>query len=157
MRTHHTLTMLVALGLLVLTGCSGDTTAGSGPSPSWVRDTDPAQAAPSAAPGSSDAAVRADLERVVRAYSGLYFAGDGGAAYRFLSKRCQDEAGDEAAFTAIAGAAAKGHGPQEIETLDVDQLAGGTARVSYTFAVPELNQVRQPWMREAGAWKYDGC
>ncbi|RKT02180.1 hypothetical protein BX286_0045 [Streptomyces sp. 3211.6] len=35
--------------------------------------------------------------------------------------------------------------------LDVDQLAGGMARVSYTFAVPELNQARQPWTREAGA------
>ncbi|MFJ3883206.1 hypothetical protein ACIPW5_37900 [Streptomyces sp. NPDC090077] len=151
------MTTLVALGLLALAGCSSGTRPSSSPSPSWVRGPDPAQAALSAAPGGSDAAARADLERVVRAYSGLYFAGDGGAAHSFRSKRCQDKAGDEAAFTAVVSGAAKDHGPQEIETLDIDQLAGGTARVSHTYAVPGLDQVRQPWTREAGAWKYDGC
>ncbi|MCX5197214.1 hypothetical protein OOK31_25505 [Streptomyces sp. NBC_00249] len=158
MRTHHTAITLAAAGLLALTACDSDTTATPGPSASWSRGTSTSQPDAPAPSGSSQvAAGAADLERVVRAYSGAYFAGDGPTAYAFLSERCTAKAGDEAVFTTIAEANAKDYGPQEIKTLTVDQLAGDMARVSYTYAVPKLNQSGQPWTREDRAWKYDGC
>lgn len=159
MRTHHAITaLLAAAGLLALTACDSNTTATPGPSASWVRDTSASQPpAPGPSSGSNAAAGAADLERVVRAYSGFYFAGEGATAYKFLSKRCAAKAGDEGIFTSIVQASAKDYGLQEIKTLTVDQMAGDMARVSYTYAVPKLNQSSQPWTREAGAWKYDGC
>ncbi|MFJ1865531.1 hypothetical protein ACIOD1_12950 [Streptomyces sp. NPDC088097] len=155
MRTHHTvITALAAAGTLALTGCSSsDTPADSGPPASWVREsgTSPATAQPSADPG------RANLEKTVRAYSAAYFKPDGKTAYATLSKRCQAKAGDAELFAGLVNSAAKTYGRQEIQTLTIDQLAGDLARVSYTYSVPVLNQSQQPWAREGGAWKYDGC
>ncbi|MEU6756961.1 hypothetical protein [Streptomyces sp. NPDC046685] len=148
MRTHHTAALLAAATALALTGCSND------PAPA-DKPTSPAPASTPAAPTADPA--RADLEKAVRAYSNAYFKPDGAAAYATLSKRCAAKAGDADIFTAIIDTAAKAYGKQEIQTLTIDQLAGDMARVSYTYSVPKLNQTSQPWAREAGAWKYDGC
>ncbi|MBT2449468.1 hypothetical protein J7F03_20725 [Streptomyces sp. ISL-43] len=147
MRTHHTITALAAAGLLALTGCSS-----SDPKPAPVD-----APAPTSSPSPKVDPARVDLEKAVRAYSAAYFKPDGAAAYAALSKRCQDKAGDADVFTIIVDTAAKAYGKQEIQTLTIDQLAGDLARVSYTYSVPKLNQTSQPWAREAGTWKYDGC
>lgn len=148
MRTHHTITLLTAAGLLALTGCAN-------------VDADPATKSDEGKPSTSAAPkadpARADLEKAVRAYSNAYFAPDGAAAYAALSKRCQGKAGDADIFASIVDTAAKAYGKQQIQTLTIDQLAGDMARVTYTYSVPKLNQTSQPWAREAGAWRYDGC
>ncbi|MFD6968367.1 hypothetical protein [Streptomyces sp. NPDC059949] len=150
MHRHHTAaTLLAAAALIALTACS---TPADKPTPA-----DPAPAAsPTAAAPTADPA-RADLEKAVRAYSAAYFKPDGATAYATLSKRCQGKAGDAELFAGIVDTAAKAYGKQEIQTLTIDQLAGDMARVSYTYSVPKLNQTSQPWAREGGAWKYDGC
>jgi hypothetical protein len=147
MRTHHTITLLTAAGLLALTGCSSDS---SDPAP------DKSEAA--AAPSPKVDPERANLDKAVRAYSAAYFKPDGKAAYAALSKRCQTKAGgDPDMFSIIVDNAAKAYGKQDIQSLTIDQLAGDMARVSYTYAVPKLNQSSQPWAREDGTWRYDGC
>ncbi|PWK64391.1 hypothetical protein BCL76_11535 [Streptomyces sp. CG 926] len=147
MRTHHTAALLATTALLALTGCAGD------PAPA---KTGAAPAPASSTPPKADP-VRAGLEKAVRAYSAAYFKPDGAAAYATLSKRCATKAGDAELFAGIVDTAAKAYGAQEIQTLTIDQLAGDMARVSYTYSVPKLNQTSQPWAREGGAWKYDGC
>lgn len=147
-RHHTTAALLAAAAVLALTGCSSD------PKP----DPKPAASdAPTAAPSPKADPERANLDAAVRAYSAAYFKPDGKAAYAALSKRCQDKAGDADVFAVIVDSAAKAYGKQEIQTLTIDQLAGDMARVTYTYAVPKLDQKSQPWAREAGTWKYDGC
>ncbi|MEU8779627.1 hypothetical protein [Streptomyces sp. NPDC048606] len=157
-RRHHATAVLLAAALLGLTACDGDPAAAPAPAtPSASPTPDagrPAVPAPSAPP---DALAAGDLERVVREYSGHYFAGEGASAYVFLSARCRVAAGDAAAFADTIGRAAREYGPQEIATLTVDRIAGDTARVTYTYAVPGLDRKEQPWTREGGAWKYDAC
>ncbi|MET9465814.1 hypothetical protein ABZY44_13605 [Streptomyces sp. NPDC006544] len=152
MRTHTAITLLAAAGLLALTACSSDS---SDPAPDKGAPA-PASSAPSA-PAPKIDPERANLDKAVRAYSAAYFKPDGAAAYAALSKRCQDKAGDADIFAVIVDTAAKAYGKQEIQTLTIDQLAGDMARVTYTYSVPKLNQTSQPWAREGGAWKYDGC
>lgn len=121
---------------------------------------DKATAAPSAttASGPSPAAdpQRAALEAAVRAYSAAFFTPDAAAGYALLSTSCKADT-SRAAYGAELAAAVKTYGHQQIKTLSVDQIAGGLARVSYTYSVPALDQHRQPWALEGGAWKYDGC
>lgn len=149
MHQHHTTVIVAAAALLALTGCSDAT-------PSEPKAVDKPASSPTAEQPKADPA-RADLEKAVRAYSAAYFKPDGAAAYTTLSKRCATKAGDADLFAGIVDTAAKAYGKQEIQTLTVDQLAGDMARVSYTYAVPKLNQTSQPWAREGGVWKYDGC
>ncbi|MEV6569941.1 hypothetical protein [Streptomyces sp. NPDC051577] len=149
MRTHHLVTRIaLAAAALALTGCSSTT---SEPKADAKPASSPAAAAPKEDPA------RADLEAAVRAYSAAYFKPDGKAAHAALSKRCQAKAGPPELFATIVDNAAKAYGKQEIQSLTVDQLAGDMARVSYTYSVPKLNQTGQPWVKEGGAWKYDGC
>lgn len=84
MRTHHTITLLAAAGLLALTGCSTD------PAPAKTDDPAPAPVGSSATPAPKLLPARPDLEKAVRAYSDAYFKPDGATAYAALSKRCQD-------------------------------------------------------------------
>jgi hypothetical protein len=152
MRTHHAAAaLLAAAGLLALTGCSEVVSSEPKPDAMATPAASPSAEAPKADPA------RADLEAAVRAYSAAYFKPDGKAAYATLSKRCAAKAGDADLFAGIVDNAAKAYGNQQIQTLTIDQLAGDLARVSYTYSVPKLNQSSQPWAREAGTWKYDGC
>lgn len=150
MHRHHTAIALAAGALLALTACSSSADLAH-------KSTDGGESTPTAAPSPKVDPERANLDKAVRAYSAAYFKPDGAAAYAALSKRCQDKAGDADIFAAIVDTAAKAYGKQEIQTLTIDQLAGDMARVTYTYAVPKLNQQSQPWAREGGAWRYDGC
>lgn len=151
MHTSRTaLTLVTAATLLALTGCS------SSADPAH-KGTDGGESTPTAAPSPKVDPERANLDAAVRAYSAAYFKPDGAAAYASLSKRCATKAGSAKVFAAVIDTAAKAYGKQEIQQLTIDQLAGDMARVSYTYAVPALNQSSQPWAREAGAWKFDGC
>lgn len=150
MHRHHTAAALIAAAALALTGCT-----------SWKSEPQPDAmvAGPStAAPSPKVDPERANLDAAVRAYSAAYFKPDGATAYAALSKRCQAKAGgDPEMFAIVVDTAAKAYGKQEITSLTIDQLAGDLARVTYTYSVPKLNQTSQPWAREAGTWKYDGC
>ncbi|MCB5180173.1 hypothetical protein [Streptomyces antimicrobicus] len=153
MRTHPIAAgALLAAALLAVTGCSSD------PAPAADK---PVPSASGPAPATSEAPKvdpeRARLEAAVRAYSDAYFKPDGKAAYNTLSKRCQGKAGPPELFSTIVDKAAKAYGKQQIQTFRIDQLAGDMARVTYTYSVPALDQTSQPWVKEGGAWRYDGC
>ncbi|MFJ6935702.1 hypothetical protein [Streptomyces sp. NPDC101132] len=148
MRIHHATTLAAAAALLALTGCTSE---------SEPTNASPSGSATLGAEAIPDEQARTDLEAAVYAYSDSYFKPDGDAAYRALSKRCAKKAGPQEVFAGIVDTAAKAYGKQEIKSFAIDQLAGDMARVSYTYAVPKLNQSQQPWTREGGVWKYDGC
>jgi hypothetical protein len=158
MRTP-TIALTLAAAALALTACSSSgTTAAAQPSTqasSALSSPQPSAPAPSSAAPKMDPA-RAALETAVRAYSTAYFKPDPDAAYALLSKRCAG-AVSQAVYAAVVKGAAKDYGQQAIKTLTVDQLSGSMARVSYTYAVPKLDQNGQPWVREGGSWRYDAC
>jgi hypothetical protein len=43
-----------------------------------------------------------------------------------------------------------------IKSFDA-QISSDLARATYTYDVPALNQTKEPWVREGGAWKEDDC
>ncbi|RKT69332.1 hypothetical protein DFJ66_2544 [Saccharothrix variisporea] len=92
----------------------------------------------------------------MRAYSAAYLGGRGDEAYDLLSTRCR-ERHTRVDFVRLVELAGAQYGPLEVETLTVDQAAGDLARVTYTFAKPELDQRGEPWVRESGAWRVDDC
>lgn len=144
---HTTTAALAAVLLLGLTGCSS----------SSGDDREPAMATPPAeAETPPPANAEDDLEQAVRAYSAAYFTPDPPAAYGMLSARCKTEI-DANMYKAQLQATAKDYGQQAIRTFKVDQASGDLARVTYTYAVPKLNQKGQPWTREGETWKYDAC
>lgn len=146
MRTHHSTAALAAIAAaLSLTACSS-----SSDKPDAAPPTATTAAAPAADNGTNA------LTAAVHAYSAAYFKPDTDAAYALLSARCQTTS-PQAIYAPIVTAAAKAYGHQTIQTLHVDQLSGNLARVTYTYAVPALDQHAQPWTREHGAWHYDAC
>jgi heme-binding NEAT domain protein len=157
---HTTTVAAAAVLLLALTGCSSDSstndkppTATASPSP---EPTTPPTKTPTASSDPTNTPDTAALEKAVRAYSDAYFATDTKKAHSMMSGRCQATAPIELYGPAVE-ATVKQYGVHPIKTLTVDQLAGDLARVTYTYAVPALNQKQQPWTREGGEWRYDAC
>lgn len=132
-----------ALLLATLTACSSDPATPAADKPN----------APAEQPADNS---KAQLEATVRAYSAAYFKPDTAAAYGMLSKRCAAKI-PQPMYDATVKATVASLGKHEIKTLTVDQLSGDLARVTYTYDVPKLSQTGQPWAREGGVWKYDGC
>lgn len=130
--------ILIAATAVVVAGCSGSQEAA-------VPVTVTVTATPASPPG---------LRAAVYAYSHAYLSGDR-AAYPMLSKRCQARIapGD---FTMTLNLAATSIGPQSITSYR-ERVSGGFARVSYTFARADLDQLDEPWVFEAGRWREDDC
>jgi hypothetical protein len=97
----------------------------------------------------------AELEAAVRAYSAAFLSGNS-EAYELLSKRCKERM-PRAEFLQVITAASQLYGPQDIVSLEVDQIAGDLGRVTSTYVKSELNQRSEPWVRENGAWRVDDC
>ncbi|MFD4814846.1 hypothetical protein [Streptomyces sp. NPDC058418] len=154
MRTRTAFTAGSALLIATLVGCSS-TPEFSTPAVTAQPSSSSSEAPSEPAKAEQDQAA-ADLEKAVRAYSDAYFKPDTKAAYGMMSARCKSET-TEAVYGAFVEVAAKDYGVQEIRTLTVDQISGDLARVSYTYAVPKLDQKQQPWAREGGVWRYDAC
>jgi hypothetical protein len=153
---RHT-TIAAAVLLLTLTACTTDADSPPAAASSKASQSAATQqtSAPPAAPPTDDAS-KAALERAVHAYSHAYLKPDAKTAHSMMTNRCQATAPIEL-YTVVVEGAAKRYGSRDIKTLTVDRLAGDRARVSYTYAVPGLDQREQPWAREDGVWRYDGC
>jgi hypothetical protein len=158
MRTR-TVTAAAVL-LLALTGCSSNSSTDDKPptataSPSADPTTPPTKS-PTASSNPTGDPEEAALEKAVRAYSDAYFATDSKKAYGMLSARCAEKIPADM-YGPVIESTVKQYGVHPIKTLTVDQLADNLARVTYTYAVPALDQKSQPWAREGGQWRYDGC
>jgi hypothetical protein len=149
---RHTTTAAAAVLLLALTACS--TTADNPPAAASSKAGQSAGTEQPSTPPADDG--KAQLEQAVRAYSKAYFATDTKAAHGMMSTRCQAKIPAEV-YGPVVEASVKQYGVHDIKTFTVDQLSGDLARVTYTYPVPALDQKQQPWAREGGAWKYDGC
>ena len=91
----------------------------------------------------------------MRAYSKEFLTGHGYAAYKRLSRRCKANM-DKNYFEGLALAAKETYGFFPIETYR-QEVSGSRAVVSYAYANANLDQSSEPWVKEAGAWKYDQC
>lgn len=141
--------VLTATTAVALAACGSSGSSSDKPAATTAAGPAPAAATATAQDGAA-------LEQAVRAYSDAYFKPDPHAAYALLSARCQGQT-PEATYSAVITTTAAAYGHQTITTLHVDQLSGDMGRVTYTYTVPKLNQVQQPWTREGGAWHYDAC
>jgi hypothetical protein len=141
---------LVTATLLAAVACGSD-------GESDDNDPAPREPAESAATGDTDEDTVA-LEERVRAYTDAYFAPDADTAYGMLSQRCQDQI-DTDVYAAQLDQAAADFGQLTVETLNVDDLSGDMARVTYSVGLPMLDEqlVEQPWVRDGGQWLYDAC
>ncbi|MGW7288043.1 hypothetical protein ACWGH4_21430 [Streptomyces sp. NPDC054847] len=151
---HTTTVATAAVLLLALTACSSENPPSSAsPKSGQNAATDQPSDEPNVPPADDSKEL---LEQAVRAYSAAYFATDTKKAHGMMSARCQEKIPAEV-YGPVVEASVKQYGAHDIKTFAVDQLAGDLARVTYTYAVPALDQKQQPWAREDGAWRYDGC
>ncbi len=89
-------------------------------------------------------------------YSNAFLSDDAAAAHALLSTRCHARVSlDE--LRGITALASRTFGQQPIAGFTVDDLSGDLARVTYTYRDARINQTREPWVREGGAWKQDDC
>lgn len=96
------------------------------------------------------------LERAVRSYSAAYLSGDGEAAHDLLSERCRERVPlDE--FNPAVAAAPRLYGGAEMTSLTVDEQSGDLARVTYRYTIRDIDQEKEPWVRENGGWRNDDC
>ena len=91
-----------------------------------------------------------ELRTAVQAYSAAFLTGRERAAWRALTPHCRTligrapfAAGDLYGFLPIRNYRAV--------------ISGGSARVTYTYAVRRLNQSREPWRVVNGAWRNNDC
>ncbi|MBB5802045.1 hypothetical protein F4560_001813 [Saccharothrix ecbatanensis] len=144
--------------LTALSACGNtpvDTAAPQSPTSQPISATRPATTAGQASTTTAQPDT-SDLEAQVRAYSAAFLGGRGGEAYDLLSQRCR-ERHTRVDFVQMVELAGRRYGPLDVRTLTVDQAAGDMARVTYTFAKPELDQRGEPWVRESGTWRVDDC
>jgi hypothetical protein len=137
---------VVAIGLVVgLSGCGG-TTKSAGTTPT-------ATVAPAAA---KSKAARTAVAKAVKAYSAALVAGKGKTAFPMLSARCRKVIG-ASGFTALAAQAHHTYPHATIKKITVTDVKGTRAHVTYTYSAAILNQKKQPWVKEKGAWRWNGC
>lgn len=99
---------------------------------------------------------RPRLVQAVRDYSAAYLGDDAQAAHAMLSGRCRARISlDELA--GATEAAKRIYGSARMTTVDVVDLNGGLARVTYRYDVPALDQEAEPWAKEDGRWRQDDC
>ena len=99
---------------------------------------------------------QAAVDAAVRAYSTAVVSGDGAAGYKLVSARCQKTI-DAGAFSAQAAQAKANYPGATITSLKVDDVSATTAHVTYTYANSILNESKQPWLKENGAWHWNAC
>jgi len=149
-RTRLALAAGITTILLTLGACGGDDNSDDQAAPSDTPAADDTSE-PAADPDAAEA-----LEQAVRDYIAANTTGDADTGWGFVSARCQQLWG-RAEFEQRVQTATDLVGPQDVDSIHVDQLAGDLARVTYTVGAPELNRQQQPWVREGGTWRYDDC
>jgi hypothetical protein len=136
-----------AAGLsLALVACGGNASEPAAPS-----STSPAAVAP-ASPSPVDQS--AELEQAVRAFSGACLSGDAEASWKLLSEKSRDATSKDS-WRAIVAAIAEQWGDAKLKSVKVVAIGEDAALVTYRYTDPAIDQVREPWVREAGAWRCD--
>ena len=137
----------VTLLLLGSAGC-GSSHGTSSASPTHL----PPPPSPSASP--SQASDKAALVAAVKAYSTAFLGGNAKDAYSMLSAHSKSLTPfDE--FRSAVEAAHQMYGDAKLLNVNVDQIAGGMARVTYSYSEHAIDQTGQPWVKEDGVWRYD--
>lgn len=137
--------MIVAVGGVNCGGSSKTTT-----SPSATTDST------SALPASSTAVQDSALRQSVEAYSSAYLGDRPSEAYTLLSARCQAQITSSQMASLTHGAKLL-YGAAKLIDYHEDQVIGNSARVTYAYDQPAINQSGQRWTREAGQWHWDAC
>jgi hypothetical protein len=96
------------------------------------------------------------LKKAVTAYSVAFLSGDGSGAFALLSSRCKARLSEDE-MRSETEQAKNTYGQLPIKTYALDNLSGDLARVSYTYSAPDINQTKEPWVREGGRWLEDDC
>lgn len=134
--------------LLTLAACGGESAS--------KKADKPASASPESPSASASTSGGDDIRKQVVAYSDAFLTGDSAAAYPLLSQRCRKRMSKEE-FADLVSQAAKQYGsPLSLRTFKAE-VNGDQARVTYTYAVSDINQDREPWVREGGSWHEDDC
>jgi hypothetical protein len=151
---------VVAVAFLAIAGCSSSTPTGAtttGPSTSSATAaSETAKPAPVPAVAGQAMSDTLALRRAVQAYSDAYLSGKGKAAWSLLSARCQ-KMDTLAGFSSLVDQAKTLYGNPLPMTSFTAHIAGGMARVTYTYTVTAINQADQPWTLEASGWRDDNC
>ena len=151
---------VVAVAVLAIAGCSSSTPTGStttGTStPSATAASETAKPAPVPTVAGQAMSDTLALRGAVQAYSDAYLSGNGKAAWSLLSARCQ-KMDTLAGFSSLVDQAKTLYGNPLPMTSFTAHIAGGMARVTYTYTVTAINQADQPWTLEASGWRDDNC
>jgi hypothetical protein len=136
---------LVLVMSLVIAGCGG----------AAKQTTAPPSSAGAAATTISPA-TDAGLRQAVEAYSAAYLGDRPGAAYGLLSARCRSQL-TLAQMMSLSHGAKLLYGSAKLIDYHEDEVVGYSARVTYSYDQPAINQSGQRWTREKGEWHWDGC
>lgn len=99
---------------------------------------------------------RGELAQAVRDYSAAYLGGQAEAAHQLLSRRCRDRISIDEMTVAATGAKVA-YGSARLVAVDVVDLSGALARVTYRYDVAAIDQEAEPWAKEGGRWRQDDC
>jgi hypothetical protein len=145
----------VPLALLVACTHGGEREASSQPEP-VAEAPAPGVGAEDQTPTPSASVEEDTLRNAVQGYSDAFLGGEPVQAYEYFSSRCEERT-SLSYFTGIVTAAEGLYGAA-LPIRDYSaEISGDLARVTYTYDVPALDQTREPWSRESGAWKLDDC
>lgn len=144
MRIRHTAATIL-ITTLAATACSSNDSS-TDDTPAKATTPAPSQTAPDTA----------DLEQAVRDYTAALFSGNADG-YDLVSARCQKQMTKTEWVTKAEGAHQQ-YGSQKATGVEVDQLSGDLARVSYGAGnIPQFEREGQSWTREGGTWRWDAC
>jgi hypothetical protein len=148
----RTITVTVLAAGVLVTGCSSSSDTKPDAKPSATAPADAPSTTPTAAVSDDKAAVTAEAQ----AYTKAYFTPDADGVYALLSARCQRTT-SVSQLTDILVASAVAYGTPTVKSTEVNRVSGDTARVTVHYVKPPMPETPQPWIREHGAWKFDGC
>jgi hypothetical protein len=95
------------------------------------------------------------LEPTVRAYNVALFGGDAPAVFTARSLRCRRFEPLERLQVTVEKATATWGGVAMVHYEE--DFVAGVGRPTYEMADPSLNQRRERWIVEEGAWRNDDC
>jgi len=96
------------------------------------------------------------IAKAVKAYSADLVAGKGKKAYPLLSLRCRKVI-SPSAFNALAAQAKATYPHVKLKKITVNDVKGAKAHVTYAYTTAVLNQKKESWVKEHGAWRWNGC
>jgi hypothetical protein len=138
--------LAAAIALTALAGCTADGTERIGEG-ALTRDEDVLV---------RNGGASEQVRQAAEAYSDAFLTGDADAAFRLLSRRCRETIGI-AAFGDIVDEAADLYGSPLAFTSFRADVKGSKASLTYTYDVPALDQVDEPWVQRGGQWRNDDC